>query len=96
MKQAFKNAAAAAFRAAGNIKETVTYKSKHNTNPTYVPGTNSITDAYTEYENIDMILTNYSVDEIAHLLRGARARVLNTAPLMDRAVTTVLKEYKNQ
>ncbi|UCE77504.1 MAG: DUF1631 domain-containing protein [Gammaproteobacteria bacterium] len=39
---------------------------------------------------------NYSVDEIAHLLRGARARVLNTAPLMDRAVTTVLKEYKNQ
>ena len=39
---------------------------------------------------------NYGLDEIAHLLRGARARVLNTAPLMDRAVNTVLKEYKNQ
>jgi hypothetical protein len=39
---------------------------------------------------------NYSLDEIAHLLRGARARVLNAAPLMDRAVSTVLKEYKNQ
>ena len=39
---------------------------------------------------------NYSVDEIAHMLRGARARVLNTSPLMDRAVSTVLQEYKNQ
>jgi hypothetical protein len=39
---------------------------------------------------------NYGLDEIAHLLRGARARVLNTAPLMDRAVSTVLKEYQNQ
>jgi hypothetical protein len=39
---------------------------------------------------------NYGLDEIAQLLRGARARVLNTAPLMDRAVSTVLKEYKNQ
>ena len=39
---------------------------------------------------------NYGLDEIAHLLRGARARVLNTAPLMDRAVSTVLEEYNNQ
>jgi hypothetical protein len=39
---------------------------------------------------------NYSIDEIGHLLRCARARILNTAPLMDRAVNTVLKEYKDR
>ena len=39
---------------------------------------------------------NYSVDELAQLLRGARARILNAAPLMDRAVSTVLKDYQNQ
>jgi hypothetical protein len=37
---------------------------------------------------------NYSIDEMAHMLRSANARILNTAPLMDRAVNTVLHEYK--
>ncbi|TCK18981.1 uncharacterized protein DUF1631 [Thiogranum longum] len=36
---------------------------------------------------------NYTIEELAHLLRSARARVLNAAPLMDRAVRTALKEY---
>ncbi len=36
---------------------------------------------------------NYTVEELAHLLRSARARLLNAAPLMDRAVRTVLDEY---
>ncbi len=39
---------------------------------------------------------NYSLDEIAQLFRSTHARVLNAAPLMDRAVSTVLKGYKNQ
>ncbi len=38
---------------------------------------------------------NYSIDEVAQLLRCAQAEVLNTAPLMDRAVNTVLKEYES-
>jgi len=37
---------------------------------------------------------NFSLDELAHLLRSARANILNAAPLMDRAVNTVFKEYQ--
>jgi hypothetical protein len=37
---------------------------------------------------------NFSLDELAHLLRSARANILNAAPLMDRAVNTVFKEYR--
>ena len=36
---------------------------------------------------------NYSTDQLAQLLRSARARILNGAPLVDRAVGKVLKEY---
>lgn len=39
---------------------------------------------------------NYTIEEVAHLLRSARARLLNAAPLMDRAVRTALKEYENR
>jgi len=39
---------------------------------------------------------NYTIEELAHLLRSARARLLNAAPLMDRAVRTALKEYENK
>ncbi len=39
---------------------------------------------------------NYTIEEVAHLLRSARARLLNAAPLMDRAVRTALKEYDKQ
>jgi len=37
---------------------------------------------------------NFSLGELAHLLRSARADILNAAPLMDRAVNTVFKEYQ--
>ncbi len=39
---------------------------------------------------------NYTVEELAHLLRSARARLINAAPLMDRAVRTVLDEYNKK
>ena len=36
---------------------------------------------------------NYTIEELAHLMRSARARLLNAAPLMDRAVRVALEEY---
>ncbi|VAW81443.1 hypothetical protein MNBD_GAMMA14-161, partial [hydrothermal vent metagenome] len=39
---------------------------------------------------------NYTIEELAHLLRSARARLLNAAPLMDRAVRIALKEYEKK
>ena len=36
---------------------------------------------------------NLTVAALAHHLRCARVRILNTAPLLDRAVTTALKNY---
>jgi hypothetical protein len=39
---------------------------------------------------------NYTIEELAHLLRSARARLLNAAPLMDRAVRNALKEYEKK
>jgi len=38
---------------------------------------------------------NYGVQELAQLLRSRHAKILNASPLMDRAVSTVLKEYQN-
>lgn len=37
---------------------------------------------------------NYGIQELARLLRSRRAKILNASPLMDRAVSTVLKEYQ--
>jgi len=53
-----------------------------------------ITNTYLFTDRKGLKAGNYSLDEFAMLLRGARARVLDTAPLMDRAVNTVLKEYQ--
>ncbi|HFD81010.1 MAG TPA: DUF1631 domain-containing protein [Gammaproteobacteria bacterium] len=39
---------------------------------------------------------NYTVEEFAAMLQDGRARVLDAAPLMDRAVSTVLEQYKKQ
>lgn len=39
---------------------------------------------------------NYTIEELAHLLRSARVRLLNAAPLMDRAVRTALEEYRKK
>ncbi|MCO6412022.1 MAG: DUF1631 domain-containing protein [Thiogranum sp.] len=37
---------------------------------------------------------NYGIQDLARLFRGRRAKILNASPLMDRAVSTVLKEYQ--
>ena len=54
-----------------------------------------ITNTYLFTDRQGLKAGNYSLLDLAHLLRGGRAKVLNAAPLMDRAVSTVLKEYKN-
>jgi hypothetical protein len=63
MKEAFKAAAQTAFSAAGNVKKSVTYRSKSNKNPTYTPSTNTVTDRYTDY-TVNMIFESYISREI--------------------------------
>jgi hypothetical protein len=53
-----------------------------------------ITNTYLFTDRQGLKAGNFSLDELAHLLRCARAKLLNAAPLMDRAVSTVLKEYQ--
>ncbi len=53
-----------------------------------------ITNTYLFTDRKGLKAGNYSLDEFALLLSCARARILDTAPLMDRAVSTVLKEYQ--
>jgi hypothetical protein len=53
-----------------------------------------ITNTYLFTDRQGLNAGNFRLDELAHLLRCARANILNAAPLMDRAVSTVLKEYQ--
>jgi len=53
-----------------------------------------ITNTYLFTDRTGLKVGNYGLDELALLLRNTRARVLDSAPLMDRAVSTVLKEYQ--
>jgi hypothetical protein len=55
-----------------------------------------ITGTYLFTDRQGLKAGNYTLDELAQLLRTARARVLNSTPLMDRAVGTVLKQYQQQ
>lgn len=55
LREAFKKAAQTAFTAAGNIKETVTYRSKTSASASYDPDTGIVTDAYTDY-SVSMII----------------------------------------
>jgi hypothetical protein len=55
-----------------------------------------ITNTYLFTDRQGLKAGNFSLDELAHLLRSARANILNAAPLMDRAVSTVFKEYQKQ
>ena len=57
LQEAFKAAAQAAFVAAGNVRETVSYRSKTNASATYDPTTGAVTDAYTDY-SVKMIINN--------------------------------------
>jgi hypothetical protein len=58
MRDAFKNAAQAAFIAAGDIREDVVYRSKTNASSSYNPVTGLVTDAYTDH-SVKMII-NFS------------------------------------
>jgi hypothetical protein len=53
-----------------------------------------ITNSYLFTDRQGLKAGNFSLEELADLLRCARANILNAAPLMDRAVSTVLKEYQ--
>ena len=55
-----------------------------------------ITGTYLFTDRQGLKAGNYTLDELAQLLRTARARVLNSTPLMDRAVGTVLKQYQQK
>jgi len=55
LKEAFKKAAQSAFVAAGNIRETVSYRSKTAASASYDPIEGVITDAYTDY-SVAMII----------------------------------------
>jgi len=55
-----------------------------------------ITGTYLFTDRQGLKAGNYTLEELAQLLRTARARVLNSTPLMDRAVGTVLKQYQQQ
>ncbi len=55
-----------------------------------------ITGTYLFTDRQGLKAGNLTLDELAQLLRSGRARVLNSTPLMDRAVGTVLKQYQQQ
>lgn len=53
-----------------------------------------ITNTYLFTDRKGLKAGNYSEEELAELLRSTRATIIDSAPLMDRAVSTVLKEYQ--
>lgn len=53
-----------------------------------------ITNTYLFTDRQGLKAGNYGGEELAHLLRCSRAKIVNSTPLMDRAVSTVLKEYQ--
>jgi Protein of unknown function (DUF1631) len=55
-----------------------------------------ITGTYLFTDRQGLKAGNYTRNELANLLRRARARILNDSPLMDRVVGEVLKQYRKQ
>ncbi len=55
-----------------------------------------ITGTYLLTDRQGLKAGNYTRDELTGLVRRARVRILNSVPLMDRAVGTVLKQYQKQ
>jgi len=53
-----------------------------------------INDTYLFTDQQGLKVGSYSLDELASLMRCARANILNTAPLMDRAVSSMPKDYE--
>ena len=64
LKEAFQQAAKAAFAAAGTIKEEVTLRCYSGKNSTYTPSTNTISNPYRQHRNIQMIFTDYNIKEV--------------------------------
>jgi hypothetical protein len=70
LQEAFKAATVAAFVAADDLRETVTYRSKTNASATYDPVTGLTTDAYTDYDSLKMIVSQNEqrqIDNVAIL-----------------------------
>jgi len=63
LKEAFKKAAVAAFNAAGNLKEDVTYRSKTSGSAAYTPSTGTVADPYTDY-SVEMLFTEFEQTQI--------------------------------
>lgn len=55
-----------------------------------------ITGTYLFTDRQGLKAGNFTLGELAQLLRSGRARILASTPLMDRAVGTVLKQYQQQ
>lgn len=62
MKAAFQKAAEKAFAAAGDLRTTVTYRSKNSGSATYTPSTGAVSDSYSSY-TIKVILADYTITE---------------------------------
>jgi hypothetical protein len=80
LKEAFRNAAAAAFAAADDIKEVAVLRSKTNSNPNYDPVTDTVSDAYTDY-TVDILPSGYNsreVDGQTVLITDEKAKILVT------------------
>ena len=52
----------------------------------------SINDTYLFTDQQGLKAGSYTLEELASLMRCARANILNTAPLMDRAVSSALED----
>jgi hypothetical protein len=63
LREAFKKAAVAAFVAAGNLKEEVTYRSKTEGSAGYTPSSGAVSDPYTDY-GVQMLFMNYKQEQI--------------------------------
>jgi hypothetical protein len=62
IQEAFRKAALAAMKGAGNVKEDVVYRSKNKASSTYNPTTDTITDEYVDYP-MEMMISGYNVEE---------------------------------
>ena len=62
IQEAFRKAALAAMKGAGNTKEEVVYRSKNKASASYNPTTDAITDEYVDYP-MKMMISGYNTEE---------------------------------
>jgi hypothetical protein len=78
LQEAFRNAAAAAFAAVGDIKEMAVFRSKTNSNPVFDPATDTISDAYSD-QSVNIVPSGYDsreVDGQTVLITDEKAKIL--------------------